>query len=641
MNKRQKEVELAKLKDEKNVLDALRKSYEQATRDIESKIEISNGKIKHLLKDIDNLTEKERSILQSQVYQREYQRSLKMQINRFIDNLNKTQYDSIEEYLNECYLTGFIGSVYDLHGQQIPLIMPIDQKQMVKAVTLDSKVSKKLYGKYTDELKKHIRSVISRGVATGLPFADIARNLNNRARVTYNQAARVARTEGHGVQCQAAWDAQHDAKKAGADVVKQWDAAMDKRTRASHARLDGEIRELDEKFSNGMKMPSDPAGGAAEVVNCRCALLQRARWALDDEELETLKERAEYFGLDKTKDFKDFKNKYLKAAESAKVEVPKVSKFTPAKTKKEAEDFAKKIGIEADYSKYDISVANAINETLQQAIDEFGEHSLDRLKTIRAFNKGETTRGQGGFNFTDGSFKIRGVSGKDSLQKMGKPYHDKFMDEYFSTDSEMHIIRHEVGHAIHASVEGKVHRDLIDYQRQRKIELRKSGESLIDVSLYAKQDEYEYVAECIAEYFDGKPRKTASDVVDIIKAASLDKKLENSANSGTIKEITVHKSLGAAAKKYTVKLADSKQHGQLAEGQTITGKTFAGKGTDKEIRERFRLESDYKIPANEWEKVSGKGYVIKDGKKVKAELHWYEAGGEMYEMKVKRYLDED
>ena len=38
---------------------------------------------------------------------------------------------------------------------------------------------------------------------------------------------------------------------------------------------------------------------------------QRARWALDDSELETLKDRAEYFGIDKTKDFEDYKEKYL------------------------------------------------------------------------------------------------------------------------------------------------------------------------------------------------------------------------------------------------------------------------------------------------------------------------------------------
>ena len=52
-------------------------------------------------------------------------------------------------------------------------------------------------------------------------------------------------------------------------------------------------------------------GIASEDILCRCALLQRAKWALDDDELQTLKERAEYYGLDKTKYFDDFKSKYL------------------------------------------------------------------------------------------------------------------------------------------------------------------------------------------------------------------------------------------------------------------------------------------------------------------------------------------
>lgn len=81
-----------------------------------------------------------------------------------------------------------------------------------------------------------------------------------------------------------------------------------------------------------------------------------------------------------------------------------------------------------------------------------------------------------------------------------------------------------------------------------------------------------------------------------------------------------------------MKLAEGNGHTKLAEGQKIEGKAFAGKGTDTEIRDKFRLESDYHIPADEWAKVSGKGYVIKDGKPVLAELHWYEADGESQEV---------
>ena len=111
-------------------------------------------------------------------------------------------------------------------------------------------------------------------------------------------------------------DACYNAKERGADIVKQWDSTLDYRTRKSHRHVDGEIRELDQYFSNGLRFPSDPWGRAAEVINCRCALLQRARSALDAAELEELKERAAFFGLDKSDSFDDFKQKYLKAAET-------------------------------------------------------------------------------------------------------------------------------------------------------------------------------------------------------------------------------------------------------------------------------------------------------------------------------------
>lgn len=318
MNKKQKEVELAKLKDEAKELKHLKAIYNKAADDISKKITLSNGKINVMLSHFDELDDTEKSILQSQIYQRNFQNSLKTQIDGFLKDLESKQYDSIDSYLKDCYETGFIGSVYDLHGQGIPLIMPIDQKQVVAAIKLDPKISKNLYTKLGEDvafLKKRIANNVSRGIATASEYKVIARNIAADSNVGFNRAMRIARTEGHGVQVQAAVDVQHKAKSAGADIVKQWDAALDGRTRDSHRMVDGEIRELDEKFSNNMMYPSDPAGGAAEVVNCRCALLQRAKWALDDDELQTLKDRAAYYGLDKTESFEDFKKKYLKATE--------------------------------------------------------------------------------------------------------------------------------------------------------------------------------------------------------------------------------------------------------------------------------------------------------------------------------------
>lgn len=230
--------------------------------------------------------------------------------------------------MHDCYETGYIGTMYDIAKQGIPVISPINQASAVKAILTDSKVSNGLYaalGVDVAKLKKTITQEISRGIASSLPYRDIARNISNVSKAPLSRSKTIARTEGHRIQQTSTRDAQQAAKAKGADVLKQWDAALDGRTRDSHRHVDGEIRELDEKFSNGLMFPGDPSGGAAEVVNCRCTSNTRARWALDEEELNTLKERAEYFGLDKTANFEDYRKKYLQSAnESAKMQSSKI-----------------------------------------------------------------------------------------------------------------------------------------------------------------------------------------------------------------------------------------------------------------------------------------------------------------------------
>ena len=125
--------------------------------------------------------------------------------------------------------------------------------------------------------------------------------------------------------------------------------------------------------------------------------------------------------------------------------------------------------------------------------------------------------------------------------------------------------------------------------------------------------------------YSAREKEWENVVKQNFKGTSQEKALEKVGKSSTMKldkKIPVVKSLSAAGKNYPVKLPDSRQHTKLVEGQTIHGKTFAGKNTDTEIRERYRLESLYKKPADEREKVSGKGKIIVAGKERLAELHW-------------------
>lgn len=326
MNRRQKLVQQQFLNNEAAVIKRLDQVYKVSLNDINAKIENLQLTIDGLQLEYDWLDSDDpkrsqvKSMIQSKIYQKNYQEALQGQVEGILNQMKTKQFLTVSDYLGTCYEDGFVGSIFDLHGQGVPMMIPLDQTKMVRAVQLDSKISEGLYtrlGEDVNLLKKKITAQVSRSIATGTSFAQTAKQLVNYTRTGYNNSIRIVRTEGHRIQCSATMDAMEQAKERGADVVKQWDATLDGRTRDSHAALDGEIREADEEFSNGLMFPGDPAGSASEVVNCRCAVLQRARWVLDEDELQTLKDRAAYFGLDKTDDFEDFKKKYLKATEKA------------------------------------------------------------------------------------------------------------------------------------------------------------------------------------------------------------------------------------------------------------------------------------------------------------------------------------
>ena len=311
MNSRQKEVQQIFLDGEKDMIQRLKKVYEQAKADCELRI-----------RELSARTDYEH--LQSIIYQKQYQEVIKRQLEDVITDLESKQFVSITDYLQQSYTDGFVGTMYDLHAQGIPLIIPIRQDQVVKALQTDSKLSNGLYsrlGEDVTKLKESIRSELSRGIVNGASWNEmasyIAKGMSSPFDKAYNSAIRISRTEGHRIQQQSALDSLHKAREKGADIVKQWDATLDSATRPWHQEADGQLRELDEDFDvGGDKMKAPGVGGSARnVCNCRCRLLQRGRWALDEKELETLKERAEFFGLDKLKNFEEFKEKYLGACE--------------------------------------------------------------------------------------------------------------------------------------------------------------------------------------------------------------------------------------------------------------------------------------------------------------------------------------
>lgn len=313
MNKRQKEVQKAQLNAEAKTIKELKQVYKKAREDCEQRITELGNRL-----DVQNI--------QSIVYQKQYQMQMKKQLDSIIDTLETNQFNKVSDYLSQSYQNGYVGVMYDLQGQGIPLTVPINQEQVVKALEVDSKISTSLYermGEDTKRLKNSIRAELSRGIVQGVGFTEIAshiaKGMNSPFDKAYNSAVRIARTEGHRVQNESSYHAQKVAKSKGAEVLKQWDATMDALTRPEHRELDGTLVECDEEFEIGgyTALYCGNFGVPSLDVNCRCQTLQRARWMLDADELKYLKDKAEYFGLDKTADFEEFKSKYLKLPDNA------------------------------------------------------------------------------------------------------------------------------------------------------------------------------------------------------------------------------------------------------------------------------------------------------------------------------------
>lgn len=126
------------------------------------------------------------------------------------------------------------------------------------------------------ECRRIIKNAVARGLLTGEHPERIAKRIEgvftgNEPLSPHARAVRIARTETNRVMSEVAQQTIKAANASGIKIKNRWDATLDSKTRESHRKVDGEVREPGDRFSNGARRPGD--GGAAESINCRCALV--------------------------------------------------------------------------------------------------------------------------------------------------------------------------------------------------------------------------------------------------------------------------------------------------------------------------------------------------------------------------------
>lgn len=527
INKREKEVIQAQLDAEKATLKEIEKQYKKALEDIDDKIAILLGR-----NDAD---------LQNVIYQVQFQKQLKTQVQAILEQLQADEFATVSEFLTYSYQNGFVGAAYSMHGQGVPVIMPIDPKAVVKAIQTDSQLKTDLYtelGVDVTKMKKSISSEISRGIASGQSYSQIAQNISKTTKAPLSRVKNIVETESHRINQAASYDASKVAKSKGADVLRQWNSTLDGATRPTHRRLDGQIREMDEPFEMDGKKAMYPGdfGDPAEDCRCRCQLLQRARWALGEDELKTLKDRAEFYGLDKSDSFKEFEKKYMKAAEQVQQEESK-TKFVAAKTVEEAEEYGRRFIVkktwsgngEISYKGMSVDNANKLNETLT---DLFATFDLPLLENIKPMNfRQNIWKGSENAPFAYRSSFNGELYFNPKIAKNAKAFDDYFkkgeeafeickknIDRFTGSQREMveryvkagrqlvadnakdrfaASVQHEMGHHIQNQILWK-NKDAVKNMNDRIDEFG------VKISGYATSSKGEYVAESFCAFMNGE-----------------------------------------------------------------------------------------------------------------------------------------
>ena len=131
--------------------------------------------------------------------------------------------------------------------------------------------------------KNRINKVVARGIADGDGADAIARNIGKATggAIGRKRAATIAKTEVNAAAnfANEAIDRENRGEFVD-DRVKRWVSTGDPRTRLHHRAMNGKQVPVDDAFkvrykgnTYSMQRPGDSAGGAGNVINCRCTLI--------------------------------------------------------------------------------------------------------------------------------------------------------------------------------------------------------------------------------------------------------------------------------------------------------------------------------------------------------------------------------
>lgn len=154
---------------------------------------------------------------------------------------------------------------FTLYGKEYVEKIFRENSELLPPATYNTKKSKKW-------TQQKVQAAVTQGILRGESIPKIAKRMQNIADSSKAASVRYARTAMTGAHNAARLENYKHAESMGINLVKQWVATLDSRTRDSHRWLDGETVAVGERFSNGCRYPGDRTAAPEEFWNCRCTM---------------------------------------------------------------------------------------------------------------------------------------------------------------------------------------------------------------------------------------------------------------------------------------------------------------------------------------------------------------------------------
>ena len=183
-------------------------------------------------------------------------------------------------------INGYMPEVYAINGNYIEYKISKDLNINLAFTLFDEPTVERLIREKPDLLpkarvdipkdkqwnKQKLSSAIAQGILQGETTDEIAQRLAAVTDMDRNSAVRNAATMTTSAQNAGRVDGMKRAERMGVNLLQMWIATLDGHTRYSHRQVDGELRAIGKKFTNGLLYPGDPNGPPEEVYNCRCVI---------------------------------------------------------------------------------------------------------------------------------------------------------------------------------------------------------------------------------------------------------------------------------------------------------------------------------------------------------------------------------